>query len=157
MLFLLLTFGNRSIGCLHFSTDFAVEFGEFLATCVHFLSNMALFGLDPGLVFGIGLLLGKGPFGNAALQVLAVKDPFIAENGVDRVGGLGTLHQPLKSLIAIDIDGGRLGNGVVNPQLLNEFAIPWRAGIGYDDVVKGSLLSSLALKSDLNGHLFDVL
>ena len=61
--------------------------------------------------------------------------------------------QPIKRLLAIELNRSRNCQWIVRADLLDEFTIPGRPGIGYYDEVKRSFLRPVALQSDFNWHL----
>jgi hypothetical protein len=114
---------------------------------------------DPGLMLFVpNLELGHGSGfveetkGNPTQEVLEEQYAFIGEDPAHRIGGLGSLMQPFKRLLAIDLDGGRNCQWIVGTDLLDEFTIPWRTGIGYDNEIKGAFFAPVTLESDLNSH-----
>jgi len=82
-----------------------------------------------------------------------VEDSFVGEDPSHGVGGLSTFVQPIKRLLAIELNGSGNCERIVRTDLLDEFTIPGRTGIGYYYEVEWPFLRPMALQSDFNWHL----
>ena len=82
-----------------------------------------------------------------------VQDPFVRQDPAYGVRRLCAFVQPVKRLLAIELDRSRNSKGIVRADLLDEFTISWCTGIGYYDEIKWSFLRPVALQSDFNWHL----
>ncbi len=85
--------------------------------------------------------------------MLQVEDSFVAKDAAYGIRGLSAFVQPIKRLLAIELDRSRNSQWIVRTDLLDEFTIPWCTGIGYYDEIKRSFLRPVALQSDFNWHL----
>jgi hypothetical protein len=121
--------------------------GFFLA-----LADLGLMLFVPNLELGHGRGFVEESEGYPAQEVLEEQHAFVRENPAHRIGGLGSLVQPFERLLTVDLDGGGNCQGIVGTDLLDEFTIPRRTGIGYDNEVKGAFFAPVALESDLNSH-----
>jgi hypothetical protein len=90
--------------------------------------------------------------GYPAQEVLEEQYTFIGEDPADGIRRLGSLMQPFQRLLAVDLDGGRNCQRIVGTDFLDEFTIPWRTGIGYDNEIKWAFFTPVTLESDLNSH-----
>ena len=109
-------------------------------------------GLNLGIAGGhplgktlIGHLLGDGSFGDSILQVFAHHHPFVGENGTAGVGGLGSVLEPLDGFIQLNVNGGRVGVGVVGTQTLNESPVSWSTCIRHHNMIKRTTLFTMTL------------
>lgn len=82
-----------------------------------------------------------------------IQYPFVREDTTYRIRGLSTFVQPIKRLLAIELNRSGNSQRIVSTDLLDEFTIPGRPGVGYYDEVKWSFLRPVALQSDFNWHL----
>jgi hypothetical protein len=99
----------------------------------------------PYLKLGHSRSFIKQSEGYTTEQVLEEKNAFIRKNPAHRIGGLGSLMQPLEALLAINLDGCRNCERIVRTDFLDELAIPGGTGIGYDDEIKGTFFTPVAL------------
>jgi hypothetical protein len=60
--------------------------------------------------------------------------------------------QPFKRFLAIDLYGCRNSKGIVGADLLDEFPVAGRPGIGYNNEIEGPFLTPMSLESDLYSH-----
>ena len=63
----------------------------------------------------------------------------------------------MQGTVVHDFDGGRVGVGVVDAELLNEAAIALGAGVGSDEVVEGFSFLTVTLESEAYSHGKNVL
>jgi hypothetical protein len=61
--------------------------------------------------------------------------------------------EPLYGLVHIDLDGGRVGVGVVDPEFFQELSIALGPRVGGYDPVKGFAFFTVSLKSYSNWHI----
>ena len=94
----------------------------------------------------LGIVLGRGRW----------KDPELAEQPGDPVGGLGTDAQPILEAILLEADLLHpipVGDRVVGSQYLQVLAVPGRTGVGGDHPVKRGMGPAEALQSEADNHL----
>ena len=120
------------------------------------LNNLAL------LLHDQGDLAGARPLYERALaaheKVLGPEDP---KTAID-LSNLATLlradgdpagaQQLFERALAIELYGSRNSKWIVSADLLNEFAISWRTGVGNNDEIKRSFLRPVSLQSDFYWH-----
>ena len=85
-------------------------------------------------------------------EVFQVKDTFVRKDAAYSIRRLSTLVQPIKRLLAIELNRSRNCQWIVRTDLLDEFPISGCTGIGYYDEVKRTFLRPVALQSDFNWH-----
>gem|GEM_PF-4773129 len=85
-------------------------------------------------------------------EVLQVKNTFVRKDAAYGIRRLSTLVQPIKRLLAIELNRSRNCQWIVRTDLLDEFPISGCTGIGYYDEVKRTFLRPVALQSDFNWH-----
>jgi hypothetical protein len=78
-------------------------------------------------------------------QMLQVQNALVGKDTTHGISGLCALVQPFQGFLTIDLNGGRNGQGIVSADLLDEFTISRRTGIGYYDEIEGSLLTPVTL------------
>jgi hypothetical protein len=59
----------------------------------------------------------------------------------------------LWAFVRIDFDFGRLGDGIIIPDLLDESSVPGSARVGRDDPVEGPLLGAHPLEPEFDCHI----
>ena len=82
-----------------------------------------------------------------------IENTLVGENAANSIRRLRTFVQPVKRLLAIELNGGWNCQWIVRTDLLDELAIPWCTGVGYYDEIKWPFLRPVALQSDFNWHL----
>src|SRR5690606_26141874 len=91
------------------------------------------------------------------LLVLRFVDLFqnsrLAEQAAHRVRRLCARRQPLEGFFLVDLDLSRIRERIVISDLLDQPAIPVRAGIRHPLPVEGLFLGFHALQADSNGNL----
>jgi hypothetical protein len=85
--------------------------------------------------------------------MLQIKHSLVGENSAHGIRRLSTFVQPVKRLLAVELNGSRNGEGIVSTDLLNKLTIAWRPDIGDYDEVKWSFLRPMSLESDFDWHL----
>ncbi len=85
--------------------------------------------------------------------MLQIENTFVREDAPNGIRRLRTFVQPVKRLLAIELDGCGNCQWIVRTDLLDELAIPRCTGIGYYDEIKWPFLRPVALQSDFNWHL----
>jgi len=120
-----------------------------------------LFGalLHLGFVFAMPLLeflhssgvIEQSQF-HTAQQMFQVEHSLVGKDPANSIRGLGTFVQPIQRLLAVELNGSGNCKRIVRTDLLDEFTIPGRTGIGYYDEIKRPFLRPVALQSDFNWH-----
>ena len=85
---------------------------------------------------GFGYLFGKRTLADAAQQVFFVEHPFIRKDGPAGVGRLSAFLQPFQSFVEVQSDCGRIGIGVIRPNVFDKLTITWRPAVRNDDMVE---------------------
>ena len=84
--------------------------------------------------------------------MFAVKHSPVGEHSANGVSGLRSFHDPVKRLIAIEVDGGRIGVGIIGAKFLDETTIARGTSIGHNNVELSGFLATPAGEADFNCH-----
>jgi hypothetical protein len=82
-----------------------------------------------------------------SLRLVIGDEAQVAQQNVHRLGRLGANAEPVRRALLVHLDGGRLGQRVVEPDLLDDAAVTLRAAVRRHDAIARALLGSHAAKT----------
>ena len=128
----------------------AVFFGRYQVG--HLAGDLRFLGLQPSVELNFYLLKSQSTLGHTAQQVFLHHYPFVRQNRTSGIRCFSTFHDPIQGAIKRQINGCRVGVGVVLTQTFNETTVALGAAVCYYNSEDGTTFAAVALEANACCH-----